>query len=61
VVTIAPEHRAAFETAMGLGNLTLLGKTVKKRHLRIINGDQTLLDVQISELKNAWLGALGAL
>jgi phosphoribosylformylglycinamidine synthase len=60
VVAVAPEHKAAFETALGLGHLTPLGKTTKKRNLTIKKEEDVLLDVSIAELKKSWLGALEA-
>src|SRR5581483_3437251 len=57
VVAVSPEHKAAFETSLGFGNMMPLGKTTKKRHLVIKNGDAILLDAPVSELKKAWLGA----
>jgi phosphoribosylformylglycinamidine synthase len=61
VVAIAPEHKAAFEASLGFGHLMLIGKTTRKRHLLIKNGEEISLDMPVSELKKAWLGGLEAL
>jgi len=59
VVSVAPEHQAAFEALMQ-GTVTCLGVTTTEDRLWVKTADQTF-DLPVSEAKKLWEGALPCL
>jgi len=54
LVEVASEHQKAFEALLPSDQRTLLGKTIDSDSVRIRNGDETVLQASIVDLRNAW-------
>jgi phosphoribosylformylglycinamidine synthase len=63
VVTIAPENKERFESVLKGCSFAAIGEVTEEPRLKIngVKGKGTLIDADITELKQAWKKTFGAL